>query len=302
MFSKLLAATETPLYCIECVRTAFRIAERHDAKVFLLHVLESETPLYRIYVRHFRSGKEIVANNAYIREVEKELRVNCSSAGKFWENCEIKVKPGLPWEEILKLARDKNVDLILMNPRSRRAEGEGVGSTVGAVIRRERCPVMIVNQFPSKEQLQFKTLMACIDFSASCLHALAFAVKLAQVYTSKINLFHVLQTGTTSERKQKALMQETRNTLEDLGREIPGRIPRETVIWEGSQPHLEILRAAREKDVDMIVMGSHTKATGTQWYVGSVAERVSSRSACPVSVVTDPKAIKRWKESKSRAE
>jgi nucleotide-binding universal stress UspA family protein len=296
MFSKLLAATETPLYCNECATTAFRIAEKHAAKVVILHVLESETPFYRNYVRHFRSGEDIVANKAYLREVERELSKSCEGAGPCGENCEIEVKTGIPWQEILKSARNKKVDLILMNPRSGKRDAQRIGSTVGGVIRRERCPVMIVNQFPSEAQLRFKKLLVGIDFSASCSVALDFAVKVAEVYGSQIHLLHVPQMATKSERKHQALLHETRKKLEGFGFEIPESIPKSEILREGSHPHLEILHTARENDIDMIVMGSHTKSVGTQWYVGSVAERVSTHSFCPVTVVTDPKAIKRWKE------
>lgn len=289
MFTKLLAATENPLSCDECVTTALRIAERHDAKVVVLHVLESDTPLYRNYVRHFRSGEEIVASDTYIREVQQELEKQCHSATRSPVDFKIKVKTGLPWEEILKLARGENVDLILMNPRARKDDGDRVGSTVGGVIRRERCPVVIVNQFPSGEQLDFKNLLVCIDFSASCLQALEFAIGLARTYASKIHLFHVTKSSPDPNEAEAAHQQ-----LEELARKIPESIPEETLVLAATQPHLEILRAARDHEIDMLVMGSHTKPVGTRWYLGSVVERVSSRSACPVTVVTDPKAIKRW--------
>ena len=289
MFTKLLAATETPVYCDECVATAFRIAERHDAKVLVLHVLESDTPLYRNYVRHFRTGEEIIASSAYIAEVTQELERQCAAAVQPPTDFRIKVRTGLPWEEILRTARNENVDLILMNPRARNADKKRIGSTVGGVIRRERCPVTIVNQFPSSEQLEFQKLMVCIDFSPSCEQALDFAVKLAQVYESKIDAFHVM----TNHPDQTAAHR-TRERLESLCADIPNRIPQEVILVKGSQPHLEILRAARDHAIDMLVMGSHTKPAGTKWYLGGVVERVSSRSPCPVTVVTDPKAIKRW--------
>jgi nucleotide-binding universal stress UspA family protein len=244
-------------------------------------------------VRHYRSGTEIVANNAYCREVERELRKNCSSAGAGAENCEITVKTGVPWEEILKLARGIKVDLILLNPRTEKGAAERIGSTVGGVIRRERCPVMIVNQLPSREQLEFRNLMVCIDFSTSCVHALGFAVKLAQVYASKIHLLHVLQTAEKSERKRKTRIEEAHKRLEDFSSRIAAGILKEDLIRQGSHPHLEILHAARENEADLIIMGSHTKAVGTQWYVGSVAERVSTHSFCPVTIVTDPQSIER---------
>jgi nucleotide-binding universal stress UspA family protein len=62
-------------------------------------------------------------------------------------------------------------------------------------------------------------------------------------------------------------------------------------VWGGALPHLEIEKYAEKQDVDLIVMGSHTKTKEGKWYVGSVVERVSFRSICPVIVVTDPKAL-----------
>ncbi|MCP3895391.1 MAG: universal stress protein [Bacteroides sp.] len=46
-----------------------------------------------------------------------------------------------------------------------------------------------------------------------------------------------------------------------------------------------------QKDIDLIVIGSHTKEKSGKWYAGSAVERVSLRSICPVIVVTDPKAL-----------
>ena len=54
---------------------------------------------------------------------------------------------------------------------------------------------------------------------------------------------------------------------------------------------MEIEKYAEQNDVDLIVMGSHTKEKSGKWYVGSAVERVSLRSICPVIVVTDPKAL-----------
>jgi nucleotide-binding universal stress UspA family protein len=298
MFSKLLAATETPTYCDECVTMALRIAEQHGAKVHILHVLESDTPLYRNYVRHFLDGEEILASDAYVEEVEQELIKACSSPKRFGVNWEVRVKAGLPWEEILKFARDKDADLIVMNPSTRKAGKRKIGSTVGGVIRRQRCPVMIVNQFPPKEHLQFKSVMVCIDFSASCLHALEFAVKLAAVYGSKVHLVHVVEASSKVEPAHSETDQSLKK-LEDIGRAIPESIQREIIVIEGKHPHLEILKAAGENDIDLLVMGSHTKVAGTEWYLGGVAERVSSRSSCPVTLITDPKAIKRWRKGSS---
>ncbi len=73
--------------------------------------------------------------------------------------------------------------------------------------------------------------------------------------------------------------------------DIPNELYYEYRVWGGALPHLEIEKYADKNDVDLIIMGSHTKENGGKWYVGSAVERVSLRSICPVIVVTDPKAL-----------
>ena len=72
---------------------------------------------------------------------------------------------------------------------------------------------------------------------------------------------------------------------------IPKELEHEYTVWEGTTPFLEILKYAREKDVELILMGSHTREKNKKWYIGSAVEQVSARSICPVAVVTNPKAL-----------
>jgi len=66
------------------------------------------------------------------------------------------------------------------------------------------------------------------------------------------------------------------------------------LIRAGALPHLEILTGAGENKVDLIIMGSHTKEKPGKWYPGSAVERVAYRAACPMMVVTDPRALTHW--------
>jgi nucleotide-binding universal stress UspA family protein/ActR/RegA family two-component response regulator len=64
-----------------------------------------------------------------------------------------------------------------------------------------------------------------------------------------------------------------------------------TIEVVAGMPHTEILRFARNKTVDLIVMGSHEKEIDTdqsaKWgMAGSSLEKVSQRARCPVMVVS----------------
>ena len=58
----------------------------------------------------------------------------------------------------------------------------------------------------------------------------------------------------------------------------------ETIITRG-KAHEEILKTAREKDVDLIVIGSHSAPPLEKALLGSTADKVLHRAACPVLLV-----------------
>ncbi len=304
MYKNILVATDMLAVCDTAVLTAAEIAKQNNAKLYILHVLESAySGKYRQFVKHFKTGEEIVSGTEYEEAVKEELDKTCGEALKAYSNYEIKVTAGFPWEGTLRWARKKGADLIVLGPHSGRAKEKGVarvsgtiGSTVEGVVMHERCPVMIVNRLIPEERLKFKKVMACIDFSKSCKSALQFATKLAQKHGAKLFMFHMVSVSQSLRYSQAELEKEVgtlKKELEGFSKEIPESIEREYGVWEGTMPYLEILKYAREKDVDLIAMGSHTKEKGEKWYVGSAVEQVSSRSMCPVAVVTDPKVLLR---------
>ena len=54
------------------------------------------------------------------------------------------------------------------------------------------------------------------------------------------------------------------------------------------QPFVEIIRYAREKNVDVIVMGTHGRGAVAHMLLGSVTEQVVRMASCPVLTVRDP--------------
>lgn len=72
--------------------------------------------------------------------------------------------------------------------------------------------------------------------------------------------------------------------MEELdGAEFPGGKPVADII-EGS-PASTIIKIAEERNVDMIVMGSHAHSVLNNLFIGSVADKVVNRSTKPVLLV-----------------
>ena len=61
-------------------------------------------------------------------------------------------------------------------------------------------------------------------------------------------------------------------------------IPCETIMHIGGQPHEFIIQEAKEKNIDLILMGTHGRTGLDKLLIGSVAERVVGHAPCAVMV------------------
>jgi nucleotide-binding universal stress UspA family protein len=68
----------------------------------------------------------------------------------------------------------------------------------------------------------------------------------------------------------------------------------EIEIWEGV-PYVEILKFAREKDGDLIILAHHTKEIDPEKaLLGSTVEQVVLRATQPVASVNRPDRVAEW--------
>lgn len=304
VFKNILAATDLVGTSDAPILSAIQLARSNGSALHIIHVLES---VYggkdRRFVKHFKSGEEIVCSSVYEQSVKEQIFKTYAELLKTLKNFEIIVTPGFPWEEILRWARKKRVDLIVLGPHSRRAEEKGVvrsdkktGSTVKAVIAHERSPVMIVNQLIAEKRLQFSKIVASTDFSHSSEYAGRFAMDLSQKLGSKLFLFHLVPKAGSGNNLQSDYQTEVTlsiKKLEELCHNAPVGVECEFDVLRGDSIYLELLRFADEKDTDLIIMGTHTKERDGRWYLGSAVENTSMRASVPVVVVSDPRALKK---------
>ncbi|MBL0716458.1 MAG: universal stress protein, partial [Desulfosarcina sp.] len=161
MFNKILVATDLLENCDPVVLVAAEIADQHKGMLHLIHILESGySAQYRNVVKDFKTGEELVSNEEYETMVKEQIKSPYIWILKDPEHYKIRIRPGFPWEEILRWARKKKPELIVLGPHPGRAEAKGVtrvssmvGSTIEGVITHERCPVMIVNRYIPGERL-----------------------------------------------------------------------------------------------------------------------------------------------------
>lgn len=306
MFKTILAATDQVTEGDRLVETAALLAAANKSRFVILHVLESDSTQNRRLVKHYETGETFLCDAAYEKRVLRQLQITYQKDMEDTPNAQLQVTTGYPWEEILRFANEVGTDLIVMGPHSSRATQKGVvrvagkvGSTVEGVLRREKCPTMIVNPRSPKSISRFEHVLVGIDFSAACECALCFTGHLSKKYNAKVSAFHMIPVPPHPKYTRQDYKADRNAAAERLSyfcREYLEGTEWACQIKGGAHPHIELLGCAERVGADLIILGSHTRQVKGKWYPGSAVERVSYRSTCPVMVISDPESLQPWPE------
>jgi nucleotide-binding universal stress UspA family protein len=130
-------------------------------------------------------------------------------------------------------------------------------------------------------------ILVATDFSECSDTALEFASRLADQIHAQLFIIHVDEVANAQGRA----------TVSALRREIREKIRRmrptiATVLYKhlsaSGSPVEEILKAAEQENIDVIVIGSHGRTGLAKLLTGSVAEGVMRQAECPVLIVKQP--------------
>ena len=141
--------------------------------------------------------------------------------------------------------------------------------------------------------ISLKKILCPIDHSDCSKEALKYAVSFAMKDEAKLYLLHIIDIRTFNEGLEAMSMQiPDEETLEQLRSKLLDCIPEEirdemdveAIVIQGI-PFAEIISTAREKEIDMIVTGSHGRTGISHMMLGSVSEKVVRKAPCPVLTV-----------------
>lgn len=146
---------------------------------------------------------------------------------------------------------------------------------------------------PKIENILFPT-----DFSDFSKNAMDYAVSFARMHKAKLYVLHVIEhifdisgfyiPHLPVNELYKGMEEAAEREIEKfISRKIKEGIEVENMIVSGT-PFLEIIRTAREKNVDLIVIATHGRTGLEHVLFGSVAEKVVRKAPCSVYVVKQP--------------
>jgi nucleotide-binding universal stress UspA family protein len=150
--------------------------------------------------------------------------------------------------------------------------------------------------------LNLQKILVPTDFSENSEKALMYAARLAQRNNSSLILFHAFELpelvrtlphdfSYESNQELKGLFDAARKQseqrLETLARDVQANnLKVETLQCLGT-PYEEIVKVAKQREVDLIVIATHGRTGVKHFLLGSTAERVINIAPCPVLVVRE---------------
>ena len=144
--------------------------------------------------------------------------------------------------------------------------------------------------------LNLKKILVPIDFSGMSKHAFQYALRFAEQFGCEIVLLHVVEPETVIAGTPLAvdIFAQPEEDTADAEAELASltassrsrRISFRSAVRIGHAPN-EITKAAKEMDVDLIVIATHGYTSWRHLCIGSTAERVVRTAPCPVLVVRE---------------
>jgi nucleotide-binding universal stress UspA family protein len=276
----------------KAVTYGLTFAERLPAKLILAHIIPESSALTYAFPTETRKiekdqyEKAIGAIDGLVPP-EHAARVSLQKI----------VKVGRIEDELLAIAKDERVGLMVMGTHGRRMWTRWfLGSLTEHLLRRVPVPLLTVSHLETASHavglVELKHVLYATDLSESAHIGLRFAVDLARSAGAQLTVMHVvddldrmlwgpaLLTNLPGERAK--LVEELRNRLEELiaaEKPPPGAI--EPLVVEG-KPFQKIVEVAETRNMDMIILNIQSKSMLDRALLGSTAERVLRHARIPV--------------------
>lgn len=277
----ILFATDLSPDSLRAFPFAAGIARQYGGKIFVAHIVPAKDSHAGQLNAQASSDKLLEASveaglhdlPGYLRDAPHEVLVDhgdiCSRLLAAADKCKIDlvVIGTHGWQGIKKLLK---------------------GSTAEEISCLATRPVLTVGPRASG-RFDFGLILYVTDFLPSSIHALPYAVSLAQAYGADLMVLHV-NDGNSRETPVEAAPRTSEFLHEYLTRYGAGTMPGKANIIVDFGPRADlILEHATRRQVDLIVMGLHhlgsIKARIASHLPGSTPYEVVSRARCPVLTV-----------------
>jgi nucleotide-binding universal stress UspA family protein len=205
---------------------------------------------------------------------------------------------GEPINEILRMAAALDCDLIVMGTHGRTGvQRLLLGSVAENVLRRSATPVLVVPLAMAKREdlARIDSLICAVDFAEGAQRVVEYAVSVTATTGARLVVAHVLEWLEESDSQPSHDAHGFPSSEDDavarlntlITSEMRACCSPELAVGYGS-PGDELLRLAKERVADLIVLGVRRRNAVDLALFGSTVRRLLHDAPCPVLTVSTP--------------
>ncbi len=283
---KLLLATDGSQFGEGAIREAIQLAKKCSSKLSAISVIETN-PEYATIAPQLLEKAEKAA-----REHLESVKAQAKKEGVDITTSILEGEDS--YNYISEEAAKNKISMIIMGRRGKTGLKRLVmGSTTARVIGHAPCNVLVV---PRAAQVEFKNILVATDGSRHAAAAASEAIGIAKKNKGKLIVLAVVPSESMqpmdivhSEMSRDVIAAKELSLAENSAKAVKAAAQKEGVAVEafimGGRPADAIVQTAKEKNIDVIMLGSHGKTGVDKLLMGSVAERVIVLASCAVLVV-----------------
>jgi len=197
-------------------------------------------------------------------------------------------------EVLSRLVEDNDIDLIVIGTGARKGLGKLLlGSVAEAVFRTAACPVLTVGPHVTHWELDgnLRHILYATDFGLESVHALPYALSLAESNKARLTLLHVApEPGMPLPEPEPGAMPifDPSEVVATGEKQLHALIPEGIALWHEPEylvqfgPPAETILRISAPDVDLIVLGVKRPAALTKHLGAGIAYKIACDACCPV--------------------
>jgi nucleotide-binding universal stress UspA family protein len=271
---------------LAAAKQASAIANRYDARLILLHVIEPVAPWADRVPLKKRGIIEAITEKS-LTELNELARL----APLDKVRPEVTVRTGLVDVVIESTVRAEGADFVVMGTHGRRIERYFLGSTTERFLRKLSVPLLTIRQVARSGVQPIRHIMVTTDFGEGSSSAIEYGWSLATKHGAKMTLLHVLNDvqADVSGIYRVHLLRGIECELENL---LPAEARNKCAVRVLiGRPIRRILSMVDSEGIDLIVMNIHKKTAMERLSIGSNAEKTIRAANVPVlAVPSSPRA------------